>query len=41
MVYPAQIFLFVGFVYLLLCGALQWLANALLRNDARTFASKR
>jgi polar amino acid transport system permease protein len=23
MVYPAQIFLFVGFVYLVLCGALQ------------------
>ncbi|QGZ65503.1 amino acid ABC transporter permease [Paraburkholderia acidisoli] len=30
MVYPAQIFLFVGVVYLLLCGALQWFANALI-----------
>ncbi|EKS71036.1 MULTISPECIES: amino acid ABC transporter permease [Caballeronia] len=30
MVYPAQIFLFVGFVYLMLCGALQALAHALL-----------
>ncbi|HKT91769.1 MAG TPA: amino acid ABC transporter permease [Paraburkholderia sp.] len=30
LVYPAQIFLFVGLVYLLLCGALQWSANALL-----------
>jgi polar amino acid transport system permease protein len=30
MVYPAQIFLFVGLVYLLLCGALQWIANAML-----------
>jgi len=28
MVYPAQIFLFVGFVYLMLCGALQALAHA-------------
>jgi polar amino acid transport system permease protein len=31
MVYPAQIFLFVGFVYLLLCGTLQWFANSVLR----------
>jgi polar amino acid transport system permease protein len=30
MVYPAQIFLFVGFVYLILCGALQGAANVLL-----------
>ncbi|GGD75091.1 amino acid ABC transporter permease [Caballeronia grimmiae] len=30
MVYPAQIFLFVGFVYLMLCGALQGLAHGLL-----------
>ncbi|MCP3725595.1 amino acid ABC transporter permease [Paraburkholderia sp. CNPSo 3272] len=30
LVYPAQIFLFVGLVYLLLCGAMQWGANALL-----------
>jgi polar amino acid transport system permease protein len=30
MVYPAQIFLFVGFVYLILCGALQGLAHVLL-----------
>jgi polar amino acid transport system permease protein len=30
MVYPAQIFLFVGFVYLMLCGALQGLARVLL-----------
>jgi polar amino acid transport system permease protein len=35
MVYPAQIFLFVGFVYLVLCGALQWFANTLLGKDAR------
>ena len=30
MIYPAQIFLFVGFVYLMLCGALQGLARLLL-----------
>jgi polar amino acid transport system permease protein len=30
LVYPAQIFLFVALVYLLLCGALQWIANTLL-----------
>jgi polar amino acid transport system permease protein len=30
MVYPAQIFLFVGFVYLMLCGALQGLAHVVL-----------
>jgi len=41
MVYPAQIFLFVGVVYLLLCGSLQWLANALLRKDASAYGSKR
>jgi polar amino acid transport system permease protein len=41
MVYPAQIFLFVGFVYLLLCGALQWFANALLRKDRSAFGRKR
>jgi polar amino acid transport system permease protein len=35
MVYPAQIFLFVGFVYLLLCGALQWFASRLLGSGAR------
>lgn len=37
LVYPAQIFLFVGLVYLLLCGALQWLAHALIlrRKPAR------
>jgi polar amino acid transport system permease protein len=36
MVYPAQIFLFVGFVYLVLCGALHWGAHALLgRTGAR------
>jgi len=42
MVYPAQIFLFVGLVYLLLCGALQWLANALLarRNSPRRSSSE-
>lgn len=28
--YPAQNLLFVGLGYLLLCGALQWMANALL-----------
>ncbi|WP_144114147.1 amino acid ABC transporter permease [Paraburkholderia sp. BCC1886] len=31
MIYPAQIFIFVGIVYLVLCSALQWLANRLLR----------
>ncbi|NLP59647.1 amino acid ABC transporter permease [Paraburkholderia sacchari] len=30
LVYPAQIFLCVGLLYLLLCGALQWSAHALL-----------
>ncbi|WP_322062082.1 amino acid ABC transporter permease [Paraburkholderia sp. J63] len=42
MVYPAQIFLFVGLVYLLLCSALQWLANAWLarRNSPRQRASE-
>jgi polar amino acid transport system permease protein len=35
MVYPAQIFLFVGFVYLILCGALQGLAHVLLAGRAR------
>jgi polar amino acid transport system permease protein len=35
MVYPAQIFLFVGCVYLLLCGAIQWCAGALLGKSAR------
>ncbi|WP_321951173.1 amino acid ABC transporter permease [Paraburkholderia bannensis] len=35
MVYPAQIFLFVGLVYLLLCGALQWLAGFLLGKPRR------
>ena len=41
LVYPAQIFLFVGIVYLLLCGALQWIANALLvrRKSSRLDAS--
>jgi polar amino acid transport system permease protein len=34
MVYPAPIFLFVGLVYLILCGALQWLANRLLQRSA-------
>jgi polar amino acid transport system permease protein len=33
MVYPAQIFLFVGFVYLLLCSALQWCATRLLGGE--------
>jgi polar amino acid transport system permease protein len=31
MVYPAQIFLFVALVYLVLCSALQWGATRLLR----------
>ncbi|WP_027819374.1 amino acid ABC transporter permease [Paraburkholderia bannensis] len=35
MVYPAQIFLFVGLVYLLLCGALQGLAGWLLGKPRR------
>lgn len=30
MVYPVQIFLFVGLIYLLLCSAMQWLATRLL-----------
>jgi polar amino acid transport system permease protein len=30
MVYPAQIFLFVGLVYLVLCGAFQWAVTRLL-----------
>ncbi|MDR5836010.1 amino acid ABC transporter permease [Caballeronia sp. LZ034LL] len=34
MIYPAQIFLFVGIVYLALCGALQWIAHALLARSA-------
>ncbi len=34
MVYPAQIFLFVGFVYLLLGGALQWAVNGWLGRGA-------
>jgi polar amino acid transport system permease protein len=34
MVYPAQIFLFVGFVYLVLCTSLDWFATRLIR--ART-----
>ncbi|MBB3259289.1 polar amino acid transport system permease protein [Paraburkholderia bannensis] len=37
MVYPAQIFLFVGFVYLLLCGALQWIANRLVGKRANAW----
>ena len=41
MVYPAQIFLFVGFVYLFLCGALQWLANALLRHKDASAKARR
>ncbi|BAO91484.1 amino acid ABC transporter permease [Caballeronia cordobensis] len=35
MVYPAQIFLFVGFVYLMLCGAVQGLACVLLARGKR------
>lgn len=27
MIYPAQIFVFVGIVYLVLCSALQWVAS--------------
>jgi polar amino acid transport system permease protein len=34
MIYPAQIFLFVALVYLLLCGGLQWLAHRLLVKGA-------
>jgi polar amino acid transport system permease protein len=30
MVYPVQIFLFVGLIYLVLCASFQWLANALI-----------
>jgi len=41
MVYPAQIFLFVGFVYLVLCGVLQWLANALLRRKEASAKARR
>ncbi|MGN6649892.1 amino acid ABC transporter permease [Trinickia sp.] len=36
MVYPAQIFLFVGFVYLLLCSALQWAATRLMNRRRPT-----
>lgn len=39
MVYPAQIFLFVGFVYLLLCSAMQWSAARLF--DARPTGRRR
>lgn len=35
MVYPAQIFLFVGFVYLLLCSAMQWCAARVLDRPPR------
>jgi polar amino acid transport system permease protein len=35
MVYPAQIFLFVGFVYLLLCSAMQWCAARVLDRPSR------
>ena len=35
MVYPVQIFLFVGLVYLLLCSALQFLATRLLESGRR------
>jgi polar amino acid transport system permease protein len=37
MVYPAQIFLFVGFVYLVLCCTFQWGVTRLLKRlgDAR------
>ncbi|WP_116138307.1 amino acid ABC transporter permease [Trinickia diaoshuihuensis] len=38
MVYPAQIFLFVGFVYLLLCSAMQWCAARVL--DRRPGANR-
>jgi polar amino acid transport system permease protein len=38
MVYPAQIFLFVGFVYLMLCGGLQWLAHMLLAHHEKVSA---
>jgi polar amino acid transport system permease protein len=38
MVYPAQIFLFVGLVYLVLCGAFQWAVTRLL---AATFDAGR
>ncbi|MDR5741494.1 MULTISPECIES: amino acid ABC transporter permease [unclassified Caballeronia] len=49
MVYPAQIFLLVGVVYLTLCGALQWTANRFLvvrkkrapRNESRAAATIR
>jgi polar amino acid transport system permease protein len=30
MIYPAQIFVFVGIVYLVLCSALQWIASRVL-----------
>ncbi len=35
MVYPAQIFLFVGLIYLLLCSALQWSATRLMNRRTK------
>ncbi|MFM0210816.1 amino acid ABC transporter permease [Paraburkholderia sediminicola] len=39
MVYPAQIFLFVGFIYLVLCTALDWLATYALTRRKRIVRS--
>jgi polar amino acid transport system permease protein len=33
MIYPAQIFVFVGIVYLVLCSALQWIASRVLLRE--------
>ncbi|EIF33920.1 amine acid ABC transporter, permease protein, 3-TM region, His/Glu/Gln/Arg/opine family [Burkholderia sp. Ch1-1] len=40
MIYPAQIFVFVGIVYLLLCSALQWFAYRVLLRAPSTRATQ-
>jgi polar amino acid transport system permease protein len=39
MIYPAQIFAFVGIVYLVLCSALQWIASCVLLRKRRAHAA--
>jgi polar amino acid transport system permease protein len=39
MIYPAQIFAFVGIVYLVLCSALQWIASCVLLRERRAHAT--
>jgi polar amino acid transport system permease protein len=41
MIYPAQIFVFVGIVYLLLCSALQWIAHRILLHTPSAHATMR